>query len=421
MCELTDRFVAFDLHQTQVVIGAANARQEVVLPLCRIPLAQLESWAKKNLRPTDSVVFEAGNHAWYVHDMVKPLVARVVVANPRDIQLIAASCVKTDKKDTLVLARLLAANLVPEVWVPPHPVRHLRALVRHRQRLISQAAAAKNRLRSLLQRHHVVPPEGDIFTLTRRDWWTCLPIAEPEKLLATQNLSLLDHLTTLVKQVETELARLSVSPPWATQTAFLIQLPGLGLLSAMTILAAIGEVARFPRAKNLVGYAGLGTRVHSTGQTHRTGGINKVGRRELRGVLIEAAWVAVREHACWKQQFARLTAQIGQSKAIVAIARKLLVVVWYVLTAQAADRQADEEAVARSLMTWASKHRLATSVGLSRPAFVRQEMDRLGLAPDLDHFKYSGRICRLPPSTLVLNLPQDLLASLAAPQEETTT
>jgi transposase len=103
---------------------------------------------------------------------------------------------------------------------------------------------------------------------------------------------------------------------------YLLQLPGIGLITAMTILSAIGQIERFPTAKKLVGYAGLGAKVHPSGQTHRTGGITKQGRRELRRVLIEAAWTAVRYDQHWHEQFERLAYRIGAQKAIVAIARK---------------------------------------------------------------------------------------------------
>ena len=115
----------------------------------------------------------------------------------------------------------------------------------------------------------------------------------------------------------------------------------------MTILSAIGEIERFPTAKKLVGYAGLGAKVHASGQTHRTGGITKQGRKELRWVLIEAAWTAVRYDQHWQEQFEQLAYRIGREKAIVAIARKLLVIIWHVLTAKAADRKAQPQQVAR--------------------------------------------------------------------------
>ena len=105
----------------------------------------------------------------------------------------------------------------------------------------------------------------------------------------------------------------------------------------MTILAAVGDIARFPTSKQLVGYAGLGTRIHASGQVQRSGGITKEGRSELRIAMVEAAWVAVEHHPHWKGEFERLSVRIGKPKAIVAIARKLLVAVWHVLSRRCAD------------------------------------------------------------------------------------
>ena len=127
------------------------------------------------------------------------------------------------------------------------------------------------------------------------------------------------------------------------------------MLSAMTVLAAIGDITRFPSAKKLVGYAGLGASVHDLGQTHRSGRITKQGRSELRGVMVETAWVAVEHHAHWKAQFERLVQRLGKPKAIVAIARKLLVAIWHVLSARAADVHAAKQAIARKLLTWIAR------------------------------------------------------------------
>src|SRR5690242_21766045 len=96
-----------------------------------------------------------------------------------------------------------------------------------------------------------------------------------------QDLAVIASLVPLIDTVERELARLSQQVPWRKQVPFLIQLPGIGLVGAMTILAAVGDITRFPTAKHLVGYAGLGTRIHASGQVHRSGGITKRGRRDL--------------------------------------------------------------------------------------------------------------------------------------------
>jgi transposase len=105
----------------------------------------------------------------------------------------------------------------------------------------------------------------------------------------------LDVLDSLIAEVEQHLGRLSMTPP-REQVPFLLQLPGLGMVCAMTILAAVGDIARFPTSKQLVGYAGLGTRIHASGQVQLSGGITKEGRRELRIAMVEAAWVAVEHH-----------------------------------------------------------------------------------------------------------------------------
>ena len=216
---------------------------------------------------------------------------------------------------------------------------------------------------------------------------------------ARQDLILLAQLGPLITEVEAEIERLSVTEPWSEQVPYLLQLPGIGLVTAMTILGAIGEIERFPTAKKLVGYAGLGAKIHASGQTHRSGGITKQGRKELRTVLIEAAWIAVRYDQHWQEQFERLAFRIGRQKAIVAIARKLLVVIWHVLTAKVADRQAEPQQVARYFIRWGRQLRVATTLGIKASTFARQQLDRLELGQELERVPYGTCTYRLPPST----------------------
>lgn len=377
----TKRYVALDLHQSYCVVGAVDRDQQVVLTPRRVSSGSLMRWARQHLDPTDEVVIEASPDTWAVHDQLAPLVARVVVAHPYHIKLIASSMVKTDKRDTLTLARLLAARLIPEVWVPPVPVRQLRALVSHRQRLVSQRTAAKSRLRAVLRHHQLVPPSGKLFSQQNRQWWHQVPLPPVERLCVQHHLDTVARVTQQIEDTNRELARLSVSEHWRTSVVLLIQLPGIGLTHAMTILGAIGDITRFATPRKLVGYAGLGGRVHASGKTYRTGGITKQGRTELRRTLIEAAWLAVTFSPVWKRRYQALAARTGKLKAITAIARKLLVVVWHVLTHQEAERQADPAAVRRALLRWAAQHRLATSLGLSHAAFVQQALQQLNLTP----------------------------------------
>jgi len=204
----------------------------------------------------------------------------------------------------MTLAKLLSVNMIPPVWVPPQEVRELRALISHRQRLIGQQTRTKNRLRSLRQRQHIGPTGGEVFSQAQRAWWLKLDLSSSEKLRMRQDLLMLDHLSPLIQEVEAEIEQLSLAEPWAEPLPYLLQLPGIGWLTAMTILSPIADIRRFPSAKKLVGdrregrsgSQGSRFRSHRPGvprETHRTGGMTPQGRQELRAILVEAACACV--------------------------------------------------------------------------------------------------------------------------------
>jgi hypothetical protein len=196
-----------------------------------------------------------------------------------------------------------------------------------------------------------------------------------ERLRVRQDLHLHDALQQLIGEVEQELHRWSVLDPWCHSMPLRVQLPGVGVID------------RFPSAKHLVGYAGLGASVQASGQTHRGGRITKAGRRDLRTVLGEVAWIAVAQHPQWKAQYQQL-----------AIARKLLVVIWPVLSPQQPDRHADPQAVSRKLMTWISRSgRTTPGKNRSRLLRLRDHLDRLQLP--VREVTYSGVTYMLPPAS----------------------
>jgi transposase len=392
------RFVGLDLHKDYLVLGAIDAKQKIVMPPRRFALSEFALWQAQHLLATDAIVLEATSNAWTLYDQLVSHVASVTVAHPLLVKLITAARVKTDARDTIKLARLLAGELIPAVWVPPAEVRELRGLVAHRRRLINLRTPARNRLHAVLQRHNIIPSGNGLFALEQRPWWKSLPLPHVEQLRVRQDLAMLDHLEPQVAEVDGELWRLSTTAPWCDQVPFLVQLPGVGALTATVLLAAIGEIQRFPLAKQLVGYSGLGASVHASGQIHRTGRITKQGRREIRAAMVEAAWAAVEHAPFWRQAFERLANRMGRLKASVAIARKLVVVVWHVLTEQQIDRHGDVEQVARKFMNWGTQQRTATRQGLARAAFVRRQLDQLGLGAQLEAFEYGGQKYAIPPS-----------------------
>jgi len=147
---------------------------------------------------------------------------------------------------------------------------------------------------------------------------------------------------------------------------------------------------------------------HDSGMTHRTGRITKQGRKDLRWVLVQAAWIAVNTHPHWKAQFQRLARHKPNNKAIVAIARKLLVVVWHVLSEAVADRNADEDMVAFKLMMWAWQLGKQGRGSLTTPQFVRAGLVCLQMGKDLTHIIHGGQVRPIAP-------PEDVLARQPEP------
>jgi len=389
---MNKRFFGFDLHKNFVVAAAVNASQEVIFKPHKINSADLEAWIIKHITNEDEVVIEAMSCAWMIYDILIQHASRVVVAHPYHIKLIASSFVKTDKRDAVAMARLLAANILPEVWIPPKPVRELRSLINHRNRLVQRRADAKCRLQGLYQQYRIVAPDGR--AAFEPEYWTNLNLPQVEKLRARHTSEEIELLTQQIQEAEEVLLQLSAQPPWVEQVPYLIQLPGIGIIMAMTILAAVGEIGRFASSKKLVGYAGLGVRIHSSGETTKTGGITKQGRRELRYAMIEAAWNAIKNSPFWRKKHEQLTQRMDNQKAATAIARKLLVVVWNVLTKQEMDREANSEVVGRSLLCWGWKYRLATSLGMKPAEFAGWQLSKLGI--QLEKINYCTRVYKIP-------------------------
>ena len=393
------RFVGLDIHKKYFVAIGVDSKLNQVLGPYEAPMRHLGKWAKKNLTPEDAVVVEMTTNTYVVYDTLKPLVYSVTVVHPPHVALIVRAQVKTDKKAAFTLAQLHAAGLLPGVWIPPLEVRELRALVAHRRKMVTLASVAKCRLHAVLHRHDIELPEGwEPFSDHLRPWWEALKVSPLEQVCLKSDLATLDFAKSQVQAIEDALKEIAAKDE---RVPLLVQITGVGLLTAITILAAIGEISRFPSAKQLVGYAGLGARVHASGETFNTGRITKSGRRDLRTALVEVAHHAAVHHPHFKVEYERLCKSIGKQKAMVAIARKLLVLVWQVLTKGTADKFADPTQVAHGLFAFAYRARVKNLPnGMSALQFTRTQMDKLGIGQEVLVLPWGTKRFKLPPSTL---------------------
>jgi transposase len=240
-----------------------------------------------------------------------------------------------------------------------------------------------NRMHSVAHRHHLKHERGKRFNEKNTVWQRDKRLSKVEQFQLELEMENRGYMEKQISRIGKEVAKLSHQKPWAESMTYMMQLPGFGVITAMTVLAAIGEVQRFETAKKLASYSGLTGGVDQSGTHLVQKGITKEGRKELRWALVEVAQRAVKSDPLWKKRFQELQKRMHRNQAIVAVARQLLELVWYVLTRRQAYRHFSQERIAYKYLTWAWQMDEAARDGLTRQQFARYYMMRLGIGHDL--------------------------------------
>lgn len=325
------RIIGMDIHRVAAEVVALADGQ--VRRLGRVPMlrAELEEFAKTKLKHTDHVVIEATGNAATVAKVLAPFVERVVVANPKQVHMIARAKIKTDAIDAAVLAKLYATGFLPEVWVPDEQTLALRRQVARRTQLVRQRVRLKNIIQSVLHAHLVPPcPHGNLVGVSGRKWLAEQLLPQDERDAITRHLSQIDLIEASLKTVDADIARYAMSDPVIRR---LMTLPGIDVTVATGVAAAIGDIRRFADPRKLVSYLGLNPSVRQSGEGPAYHGrITKQGRGQARGMLVEAAWAAARSPGPLRAFYRRIAARRGKHIAAVATARKLAMMIWHMLT-----------------------------------------------------------------------------------------
>ncbi|HSG43504.1 MAG TPA: IS110 family transposase [Anaerolineales bacterium] len=380
---LSRRYLALDIHKHYSVVAGVNFEGQAIVEPVRIEHADLESWLAKHIQSTDHVVIESTTNAWHIYDLLEPLAEKVLVANPIKVKQIATARVKTDIRDTMILARMLAANRIPAIWVPPAHVRNLRYLLSQRRHLMGMHTQTVNRMHSVAHRHHLKHARGKRFNQKNTKWQQDEHLSDSEKFQLELDMTTKQHLAEQAAKITRKLARMSHQKPWADSMLYLMQLPGFGVITGMTVLAAIGDVTRCETSGHLVSYSGLIPGLEQSGVKLRNKRITKEGRKDLRWAMVEVAQRAVKSDPLWKQRFNALQRRMHRNQAIVAIARQLLELVWHVLHRMQPYRHFSHERIAYKYLTWSWQLSDADRDGLTRQQFTRYYLMRLGIGHDL--------------------------------------
>lgn len=322
----TEIFVGIDLHKHRWHVTIRSKEEE----LCSMSIAGCWESLRKILDRYKGhqvfTVYEAGYFGFWLYDKLLTYGADCIVTPPSLVPAEYGNRVKTDRRDSRKLAYLLAKGMLKRVWVPSAQERGHRQVVRRRRQLIGDRVRTQNRIKSELEFYGI--KVGQPRTKWSRVYFENLRrIRFRDRWMQGSFNRLLDEYEFLCEQIKKQtrlLKELSETALYKKRVKILRSVPGIGLIAAMEILLELQDVSRFRRAEELAAYVGLTPSQYSSADKVRMGRITGIGKNDLRGTLIEAAWFLIRKDAAMREKYERIKTRSGAKRAIVAVARILL-------------------------------------------------------------------------------------------------
>lgn len=272
----------------------------------------------KGLKQPFAICYEASCGYGHIHDQLRPIAKRVVVAHPGQLRLIFRSKKKNDRVDAKKLATLLFLDQVPEVYVPSVDVRSWRSMIEFRHRLVGKRTRVKNGLRALLRGHGIEQPTGKRLW-TRKGLIYLAEVVFPNPIDAIQRDMKLEELALLERQiqrVEKELNAIAAEHPGVS---LLRTIPGVGPRTAEAMMAYVDDPHRFSNNKKIGSYFGL-VPCEDTSVKRRFGHITQEGPSTVRRLLAEAAWQGYRRSSHIRAYFERIQGGDPDRKKIALVA-----------------------------------------------------------------------------------------------------
>lgn len=321
-----DLFVGIDLHKVRWHVTIQTADVELFCSSIPGEWEALQRILDRYKGNQIQAVYEAGCFGFWLYDLLVEYGIECLVTPPSLVPKEYGNRVKTDRRDSRKLSSLLAKGLLKRVWVPSQEERFHRQVVRRRRQLVRDRVRAQNRIKSELQLYGIsLPaPKGrwthiyfdNLSRIRFGDRWMEESF---DRLLEQYEL-----LSELIDKQTKVLRDLAKTESYRQRVEILSSIPGIGVITAMEILLELQDVSRFRRADQLAAYVGLTPSQYTSADKVRMGRITGMGKDSVRVALVEASWWLIRKDKAMGIKYEKIKARAGAKRAIVAVARILL-------------------------------------------------------------------------------------------------
>jgi transposase len=276
------------------------------------------------------VAYEAGPFGFWLSDKLSEDNIDTMVVPPSLIPIESGNRVKTDKRDSRKLARLLESNMLKQVYVLTPEEREHRDLLRTRRQIVDHRKDVARQIKSKLLFYGIVSPFSatPYWSLKYIEWLRALNFATDYlKESFCLLIDLYEYLTRQIARINRKVARLCRDKKYLDRIKLLCTAPGIGRLTAIEILVELQDISRFKSAEELASFIGLTPSEYSTGEKTRQGRITRCGNTRVRTYLVESTWILITKDPVIRLKYLKLKAARGGKRATIAIARKFILII----------------------------------------------------------------------------------------------
>jgi len=317
-------FVGVDVHKKSYSVTAVVDQQVIKRSTIAASPELLVAYCQKYFKGAIiESAYEAGFCGFHLHRFLETKGIQNKVVHPASIEIAARERVKTDRRDSQKIAVQLSTGRLKSIYIPEKTREDFRLISRIRETLLREKVRKGNQIKSLLYQLGKMP-EGHVPRMSAH-WIESLKQIE----LTAQQRFCLEILTKQWLELEIEIAKINKQlKEQAKQDeglqAIYQSVPGVGPIVAQTLANELGDMKQFKSERALFSYTGLTPREYSSGEHRRLGHISQQGKPILRKMLVQAAWVAIKQDEGLKEIYERISKKAGAKRAIVAVGRRLI-------------------------------------------------------------------------------------------------